>query len=233
VAVDAAGNLLIADTGEARVRVVATTTGTFDGQAMATGDNYTIAGHQGPGANEPATAAFIEPESVAVDGAGNVLVGTSNSVDVVAASSVSFYGQAMTAGDIYTIAGGSAGVDLSTVSGVAVDGSGDVVFVGGGCVWVVAAAPGPLFGQEMSAGSVAPIGRSDSFPLDAGVAFDQTGNAVVADGSGDGVVEISRSSGAVVTVAVPEPPASPAMEDRPSQPSLRHRPAWPSTGPAT
>ena len=41
---DAAGNLLIADTGNGRVRVVAASTGTFYGQAMTAGDIYTVAG---------------------------------------------------------------------------------------------------------------------------------------------------------------------------------------------
>ena len=38
---DGAGNLVIADTGNNRVRVVAARTGTFYGQAMTAGDIYT------------------------------------------------------------------------------------------------------------------------------------------------------------------------------------------------
>ncbi len=55
VAVDAAGNLLIADTENNRVRVVAHTTGTFYGQAMTGGDIYTVAGDGTRGS--PVTAA--------------------------------------------------------------------------------------------------------------------------------------------------------------------------------
>jgi len=40
-----------------------------------------------------------------VDGAGNVLITDNNRIRVVAASTGTFYGRAMTAGDIYTIAG--------------------------------------------------------------------------------------------------------------------------------
>ena len=42
---DAAGNLLIADSNNSRVRVVAASTGTFYGRAMTAGDIYTIAGN--------------------------------------------------------------------------------------------------------------------------------------------------------------------------------------------
>ena len=42
---DGAGNLLIADTDNNRVRVVAASTGTFYGQAMTAGDIYTVAGN--------------------------------------------------------------------------------------------------------------------------------------------------------------------------------------------
>ena len=45
MAVDSAGNLLIADTGNHRVRVVAASTGTFYGQAMTAGHIYTVAGN--------------------------------------------------------------------------------------------------------------------------------------------------------------------------------------------
>ncbi len=116
MAVDAAGNLVIADTANNRVRVVAATTGTFYGQAMTAGDIYTIAGDGsagGSGDGGPATSAELnQPDRVAVDGAGNLVIADyyNERVRVMAASTGTFYGQAMTAGDIYTIAGdGSAG----------------------------------------------------------------------------------------------------------------------------
>ncbi len=78
VAVDAEGNLVIADTDNERVRVVAASTGTFYGQAMTAGDIYTIAGSGTPGFSGdggPATAAeFYIPQSVAVDPSGNVVI---------------------------------------------------------------------------------------------------------------------------------------------------------------
>jgi hypothetical protein len=136
------------------VRVVAARTGTFYGQAMTAGDIYTIAGdgdQRSSGDGGPATAAGLTPGAVAIDAAGNLVIADSypnrdisnNRIRVVAARSGTFYGQAMTAGDIYTVAGdGTAGyagdggpavqAELSSPEGVAVDRSGDLVIADGG-----------------------------------------------------------------------------------------------------
>ena len=114
IAVDAAGNLVIADEFNNRVRVAAARTGTFYGQAMTAGDIYTVAGDgtQGySGDGGAATAAELNrSQAVALDGAGNLVIADSgnNRVRVVAARTGTFYGQAMTAGDIYTVTGDGA-----------------------------------------------------------------------------------------------------------------------------
>ena len=137
------------DISNNRVRVVAAATGTFYGQAMTAGDIYTVAGTGHPGYSGdggPATAAELSnPDGVAVDQAGNLVIGDTynNVVRVVAARTGTFYGQAMTAGDIYTVAGngtpGFAGdggsarqAELSSPEGVAVDRAGDLVIGDGG-----------------------------------------------------------------------------------------------------
>jgi hypothetical protein len=78
VAVDRSGNLVIADDGNERVRVVAAATGSFYGRAMTAGDIYTVAGDGTDafsGDGGPATSAELsEPEGVVVDGAGNLLI---------------------------------------------------------------------------------------------------------------------------------------------------------------
>ena len=59
---DGAGNLVIADTDNQRVRVVAASTGTFYGQAMTAGDIYTVAGNGTSGFSGdggPATSAEL------------------------------------------------------------------------------------------------------------------------------------------------------------------------------
>ncbi len=78
MAVDGQGNLLVADSAYGLIRVVAVSTGTFYGQAMTAGDIYTVAGTVGAdsfGDGGPAPAAsFNGPESVAVDGSGNLFI---------------------------------------------------------------------------------------------------------------------------------------------------------------
>jgi ribulose-5-phosphate 4-epimerase/fuculose-1-phosphate aldolase len=173
LAVDSAGNLVIADTGNYRIRVVAATTGTFYGQSMTAKDIYTVAGDGTAGFSGdagPATSAELsEPAGVASDSAGNLVLADSGNdrVRVVAATTGTFYGQAMTAGDIYTVAGdGTAGfsgdagpatsAELNSPDGVAVDSAGNLVLADSGNdrVRVVAATTGTFYGQSMTAGDI-------------------------------------------------------------------------------
>src|SRR6202034_1186892 len=78
---------------------------------MSAGHIYTVAGDGtagGSGNGGPATDAELnDPQGVAVDGAGNLVIADTGNqkIRVVAASSGTFYGIGMTAGDIYTVAG--------------------------------------------------------------------------------------------------------------------------------
>jgi trimeric autotransporter adhesin len=223
VAFDSAGNLVIADYSNHRVRVVAAKTGTFYGQAMTAGDIYTIAGngtrgYSGDGG--PATAAELDtPQGVAFDSAGNLVIAdpASGRVRVVAARTGTFYGQAMTAGDIYTVAGNgsgtysgdggpaiSAGVDPE---GVAVDGSGNLVIADtvNGRVRVVAARTGTFYGQAMTAGDIYTVagggtsGLGDGGPATSAELEDPEGVAV--DGSGNLVIADTLDSRVRVVAA--------------------------------
>jgi trimeric autotransporter adhesin len=177
-AVDAVGNLVIADLQDQRVRLVAVKTGTFYGQAMTAGHIYTVAGDGTAGFSGdggPAASAELRfPLGVAVDGAGDLLIADGNfRVRLVAAKTGTFYGQAMTAGNIYTIAGnGTAayfgdgglathaelGIQLqsATENGVAVGAAGSVLIAdtGNNRVRAVAAKTGTFYGQPMTAGHI-------------------------------------------------------------------------------
>jgi hypothetical protein len=78
VEVDRHGNLVIADTLNCRIRVVAEKTGTFYGVAMTAGDIYAVAGDGTlgfGGDGGPATAADVYyPGGVAVNRAGDILI---------------------------------------------------------------------------------------------------------------------------------------------------------------
>jgi ribulose-5-phosphate 4-epimerase/fuculose-1-phosphate aldolase len=215
VAVDGSGNLVIADTSNARIRVVAAATGTFYGQAMTAGDIYTVAGdgsgvYSGDGG--PATAAGIDPYGVAADDAGNLVIadGENNRVRVVAVKSGTFYGKKMTAGDIYTVAGGgccglgdggrATAAELESPDGAVVDGAGNLVIAdtNNQRIRVVAAATGTFYGRAMTAGDIYTVagtglpgfsgdgGRGTAAELfyPEGVTADGVGNLLIADGTG-------------------------------------------------
>jgi trimeric autotransporter adhesin len=231
LAVDGAGNVIITDTGNHRVRVVAASTGTFYGQAMTAGHIYTVAGdgdsvYSGDGG--PATSAGMDPQAVAVDPAGNLVIAdgsnedVSNRVRVVAASTGTFYGQAMTAGDIYTIAGdgtrgysGDGGpatsAELFAPDGLAFDGAGNLVIADAdnNVVRVVAARTGTFYGQAMTAGDIYTVAGNGTFGYSgdggpatsaelngpSGVAVDAAGNLVIGDTLNNRVRVVAASTG--------------------------------------
>jgi len=211
VAVDGAGNVVIADAGSNRVRVVAARSGTFYGQAMTAGHIYTVAGNGAAkfsGDGGPATKAGLGPVAVAVDGAGNLVIADSYNarIRVVAAAAGTFYGRAMTAGDIYTVAGGGVSLGdggpatkagLDDPSAVAVDRAGDLLIADtfDQRVRIVAASSGTRYGQAMTAHDIYTVAGNgtagyagDGGPAAAaeaaypqGVAVDGAGNLVIAD----------------------------------------------------
>jgi secreted PhoX family phosphatase len=207
IAVDSAGNLVIADTFNERIRVMAAKTGTYYGQAMTARHIYTIAGDGTLGYSAdgvPATtSALCESAGVGTDAAGNVLISDycNNRIRVVAAHTGTYYGQAMTAGDIYTIAGdgtnGSSGdggpatgAALNLPEGVTVDGAGNVVIADtyNGRIRVVAAQTRTFYGQAMTAGDIYTIAGGAASGLgDGGLATKAELNApqtVTVDGTG-------------------------------------------------
>jgi hypothetical protein len=173
LAVDADQNVVVADTSNSRIRMIAAAPGTFYGVAMTAGDIYPVAGHGTDGFagdGGPATAAELnQPGGVAIDGSGNLVISDTGNqrIRVVAATSGTFYGRAMTAGDIYTVAGngtnGFAGdggpataAGMRDPAGVSVDSPGNLAIAdsSNNRVRVVAATSGTFYGQAMTAGDI-------------------------------------------------------------------------------
>jgi uncharacterized protein YheU (UPF0270 family) len=212
VAVDGAGNLLITDSGNNRVRVVAARTGTFYRKAMTAGHIYTVAGdgtagYSGDGG--PAIKAELDlPNGVAVDGVGNLVIAdTANQVvRVVAARTGTFYGKAMTAGDVYTVAGngqygysGDSGpataAELFVPYGVTVDGAGNLVIADSfnSRIRVVAARTGTFYGKAMTAGDIYTVAgnAAQGYSGDGGLGIKaelNTPYGVTVDGAGNVVI---------------------------------------------
>ena len=162
VAVDTAGNIYIADTDDELIRRVACgtgITGCTPPSGETTGDIYTIAG-TGESNGHTGTAGYTadgvaattseinEPQTVAIDNAGNLFIGDQNNQRIreVSCVTTTSSGAACTAstsqtvGDIYTVAGDASASyngdnKLATTAqlyypiGVAVDSAGDL-FIG-------------------------------------------------------------------------------------------------------
>jgi hypothetical protein len=227
VTVDHAGNLVISDGVDYRVRVVAATTGTFYGQAMTAGHIYTVAGNGdliASGDGGPATSAGMNPTGISVDSSGNLVIAddVNNLVRVVAATTGTFYGQSMTKGDIYTVAGngqegfsGDGGratsAELDNPGSVAIDGYSNLLVADGfnNRVRVIAASTGTFYGQAMTKGDIYTVAGNGGrgFSGDGGLAtkavldgpedvtVDHAGNLVINDQGNDRVRVVAAATG--------------------------------------
>jgi hypothetical protein len=211
VAFGPSGNLVIADAQNNRIQLLAVTSGTYFGQAMTANDIYTIAGTGTPGstgAGGAASAAELnDPTGVVVRSSGNVVIAdtANNRVQTIPITTGTFYGQAMTANDIYTIAGngtpgstGDAGAataaELDSPTGLAVDTNGNVVIAdtGNDRLQVIAGATATYYGQAMTADDIYTIAGTGT-PGSTGV-----GGAATAAGLDDPTSVVSGPSGNLV-----------------------------------
>lgn len=151
LAIDPAGDLLVADTANCRLRLVAASTGTRFGVSVVPGRIYTVAGDGfcGPyGDGGPARRAQLwDPGALAVNPAGDVLVADqgNRSIRLLAAATGNYYGVPLAADDLGTVAGeGSYGPyladglpalseigELNFPTGVAVGANGDLYVADG------------------------------------------------------------------------------------------------------
>jgi hypothetical protein len=173
IAIDGSGNLYIADTGACQVDEVPDGDGTRSGVTVDAGHLYMVAGtgvcgYGGDGGSAVA-AQLWSPSAVAVDGGGDVLIADegNSAVREVPARTGTFYGVAIAAGHIATVAGqdtyteylndglGASGpaASLNYPSGLAVDAGGDLFIADSydRCLREVPAHSGILFGRSVVA----------------------------------------------------------------------------------
>ena len=183
VALDALGNVYFADSDNNRIQMVAVVSGTYFGQVMTANDIYTIAGNAAgsfgtSGDGGTATAALLEaPYGLALDPWGNLYIAdTSNDrIQMVPKTSGTWFGQVMTANDMYTVIGSVAGTAghtgdggaamsalLSGPEGVYVDGVGNLFIAdtSNNRVQMVPKTSGTNFGQVMTLNDVYTIAGS-------------------------------------------------------------------------
>ena len=207
---DQSGNVIIGD--GSKLRVVAARTGRAYGMAMKAGDIYTVAGTGRPsfhssGDGGPAMKARIDAEFVAVDGTGNLVFtdGNTSKIRVVAVRSGTFYGIAMKAGDIYSVAGSGGALASNSLpgspAGVASDASGDLI-IGYGYGTSSGpefspARPGSYFGTQMRPGRLyqIPTAGSRFGRCPGALAADRFGNVLIADQSRNRLLVAPAHSG--------------------------------------
>ena len=186
------------------------------------------AGSLGDGGS--ATSAELNaPADVALDSAGNLYIADCNNdrIRVVATTTGTVFGQSVTAGDIYTVAGGggtpgtfsgdggpATSAELNSPEGVAFDSAGDLYIAdcGNNRIRVVAAKTGTVLGISMTAGDIYTVAGSSStggFSGDGGpatsaelnspedVALDSAGDLYIADNCNDRIRVVAAKTGTV------------------------------------
>ncbi len=234
---DPSGNVLIADPGNNVIEAVAGSTGSFYGQPMQAGHIYTVvgdgtAGYSGDAIAQPLTSDELSgPNGVAVDAAGDVVITDTmnNAVRFIPAGSGVYFGQTMTAGQIFTIAGGGSpgqladggqatSAGMNAPDGVAFDPAGDVVVAdtNNDVVRLIPRSNHTAFGRPVLtdriytlagdtnvgfAGNGGP-GRNAELGLQpfAGVAVDPSGNVAIADGGNSVIWLVSAGTGIIRTI---------------------------------
>jgi hypothetical protein len=197
VALDSAGNLYVADSGNYTIRKV-TTGGVVSTLAG-------VAGARGEADGTGSAARFYDPQNLAVDGAGNIYVadGMGDVIRMVTPSGV-----------VTTLAGipGAAGTSDGTgnaaafndPTGINVDGAGNVYVADYGNDTVRKIAPGgvvtTIAGSPLTPGSADGTGSAARFNGPAGIGVDSSGNLYVAD-SGNDTIRMVNTAAFVTTVS--------------------------------
>jgi trimeric autotransporter adhesin len=223
---DANGDLFIADSGNARIRIVNTQSSpiTVGGTTIQSGDIETIAGGGTGGDGGPATSAQLAlPWDAAEDAAGNVYIVDqgNNRIRVwnKGTTTVTVFGVSVKAGDIATVAGnGSAGwsgdggqatlATLNAPSSIAFDPSGNLYIADSNNLVIrevtLAGVISTVAGQwdvscYPTTGTCGDKGvaTSATFALPLNIAFDSAGDLYISDWQGYKIRKVVPSGGSI------------------------------------
>jgi len=193
IAVDAGGNVYVADLGNNKIR-----------QITPVGVVTTLAGTGafGHADGAAASATFAGPQGLAVDSSGNVFVADSGNHEI----------REISAGVVTTVAGfpGSGYIDgigsaarFNQPAGIAVDSPGNLYVVDNGnneVRKIVATVVTTLAGTHTSGGNVDGLGAAALFLSPNGIAVDASGNLYVGD-TGNNEIRLITPAGNVSTLA--------------------------------
>jgi hypothetical protein len=216
IAIDGAGNLYIADTGNNAIREINAATGIIT--SVVNHQQTTTAGFGGDGG--AATAALLDtPFGVTVDAAGNIYVADSKNQrirEVTAATGIitTVVGKGDTAspgvGEFSGDGGPALQADLNLPYAVTFDAAGNMYIPDSGNNRIrIVYASGALAGTiaTFAGNGKAGIGGDNGAAIDAsffspeGIAIDVAGNLYVADNQNNRVRKITPSGGNIITVA--------------------------------
>jgi sugar lactone lactonase YvrE len=136
VLVDASGNLIVSDGANCEIRFVPISTATFFGAARIANTIYNLGGTQrnctngSDGIAAPSSTINVS-DGITLDGFGNLLLAeaSGNRIRLIASTSATMYGTAMTAGHIYNFAGStSCGTNDAVVASATFCGPRDVSY---------------------------------------------------------------------------------------------------------
>ena len=226
LALDAAGNLLIVDTGNASVRRVDATTGMITAVAGVTGRQGGATGDGGPATS----AHFFTPIAVAVDQAGDLFItdsftGTVRRVDAGTGLIATVAGTGMNGlGD----GGPATSAGLSVPKGVAVDSAGDL-FIADSFDYRVRRVDGTSGQISSVTGNGTATFSGDGGPATSAqlagtpVAVDASGNVFIADSTNNRIRRVDATTGVITTVAG-DGTAGPGVDGVPATSTAFHTP---------
>jgi alpha-tubulin suppressor-like RCC1 family protein len=183
VAIDADGNIYVADTKNYRIRLI---TATSPSQVVTLAGN----GTRGSGDNDAQFAQFNRPVAIAVTAAGNIYVADSNSIRKIAAGQVSTLAGNDMAG--FSDGNGTA-ARFNRVSGITIDATGNIYVADAGNNRIRAITPAGTvsnFAGNGNATLLEEIAPNASFNNPTGIVNDASGVIYVADAGNKRIREI-------------------------------------------